>query len=78
MAVTETGEVYGWGYNGVGQLGIGNYVNQVNPVKVPGLLGVRIGNLARLLQARASESHDTRARRCANRSCLSCSSNFSE
>ncbi|XP_011138650.1 RCC1 and BTB domain-containing protein 1 isoform X1 [Harpegnathos saltator] len=42
MAVTETGEVYGWGYNGVGQLGIGNYVNQVNPVKVPGLMGVRI------------------------------------
>ncbi|EFN89650.1 RCC1 and BTB domain-containing protein 1 [Harpegnathos saltator] len=47
MAVTETGEVYGWGYNGVGQLGIGNYVNQVNPVKVPGLMGVRIGNLTR-------------------------------
>ncbi|XP_014471626.1 PREDICTED: RCC1 and BTB domain-containing protein 1-like isoform X3 [Dinoponera quadriceps] len=42
MAVTENGEVYGWGYNGVGQLGIGNYVNQVNPVKVPGLMGVRI------------------------------------
>lgn len=59
MAVVETGEVYGWGYNGVGQLGIGNYVNQVNPVKVPGLLCVRIGNLARFLEVLAFESHST-------------------
>lgn len=42
MAVTDAGDVYGWGYNGVGQLGVGNYVNQVNPIKVPGLTRVRI------------------------------------
>lgn len=44
MAVTENGEVYGWGYNGVGQLGIGNYVNQVNPCRIGSLLGFVIGN----------------------------------
>lgn len=44
MAVVENGEVYGWGYNGVGQLGIGNYVNQMTPCRVGSLLGVVIGN----------------------------------
>jgi alpha-tubulin suppressor-like RCC1 family protein len=29
MAVLESGEVFGWGYNGNGQLGLGNNVNQV-------------------------------------------------
>ena len=43
MAVTDIGEVYGWGYNGVGQLGIGSYVNQLSPCKVTGLNGVVIG-----------------------------------
>ncbi|XP_063224238.1 RCC1 and BTB domain-containing protein 1-like isoform X3 [Bacillus rossius redtenbacheri] len=37
MAVAENGEVYGWGYNGNGQLGIGNNVNQLNPCRVSGL-----------------------------------------
>ena len=44
IVITDNGEVYGWGYNGVGQLGIGNYVNQLNPCKVSGLAGVVIGN----------------------------------
>lgn len=44
MAVIENGEVYGWGYNGVGQLGIGNYVNQMTPFKVGSLTGIVIGN----------------------------------
>lgn len=44
MAVTDIGEVFGWGYNGVGQLGIGNYVNQLSPCKVSGLNGIVIGN----------------------------------
>lgn len=44
MVVTDNGEVYGWGYNGVGQLGIGNYVNQVNPCRIGSLLGIVIGN----------------------------------
>lgn len=43
MAVIENGEVYGWGYNGVGQLGIGNYVNQMTPCRVGSLIGVVIG-----------------------------------
>ena len=43
MAVTDIGEVYGWGYNGVGQLGIGSYVNQMTPCKVAGLTGIVIG-----------------------------------
>jgi RCC1 and BTB domain-containing protein len=34
FAVSDTGEVYGWGYNGNGQLGLGNTVNQYNPTKV--------------------------------------------
>jgi len=44
MAVVENGEVYGWGYNGVGQLGIGNYVNQMIPCRVGALIGTVIGN----------------------------------
>ncbi|XP_020287366.1 RCC1 and BTB domain-containing protein 1-like [Pseudomyrmex gracilis] len=42
IAVTDNGEIYGWGYNGVGQLGIGNYVNQVNPCRIGSLLGIVI------------------------------------
>lgn len=30
-------QVYGWGYNGSGQLGVGNNVNQVNPCRVMAL-----------------------------------------
>ena len=37
MAVLENGEVYGWGYNGNGQLGLGNNINQLNPQRVTGL-----------------------------------------
>nr|CAD7426419.1 unnamed protein product [Timema monikensis] len=40
MAVMENGEVYGWGYNGNGQLGLGNTVNQLNPSRVTNLHGV--------------------------------------
>ncbi|XP_014229715.1 RCC1 and BTB domain-containing protein 1-like isoform X2 [Trichogramma pretiosum] len=46
IAVTDIGEVYGWGYNGVGQLGIGSYVNQLSPCKVTGLTGVVIEKIA--------------------------------
>ena len=34
FAISDNGEVYGFGYNGNGQLGIGNTVNQYNPAKV--------------------------------------------
>lgn len=40
MAVMENGEVFGWGYNGNGQLGLGNNVNQTSPCRVTNLQGV--------------------------------------
>ena len=42
MVALETGEVYGWGYNGNGQLGLGNNINQLNPCRVATLQGVVI------------------------------------
>lgn len=45
MAVTDSGEVYGWGYNGVGQLGVGNFANQMNPSRVTALTGIVIREL---------------------------------
>lgn len=42
MAVLESGEVFGWGYNGNGQLGLGNNVNQVSPCRVITLQGIVI------------------------------------
>ncbi|XP_034614407.1 RCC1 and BTB domain-containing protein 1 isoform X3 [Trachemys scripta elegans] len=40
MAVIDNGEVYGWGYNGNGQLGLGNNGNQLTPCRVAALHGV--------------------------------------
>ncbi|XP_033122621.1 RCC1 and BTB domain-containing protein 1-like isoform X2 [Anneissia japonica] len=34
LALTQHGEIYGWGYNGNGQLGLGNNVNQPSPCRV--------------------------------------------
>lgn len=45
IVVTADGEVYGWGDNGVGQLGIGNYNDQGQPCKVTALTGIVIGNI---------------------------------
>ncbi|XP_066581210.1 RCC1 and BTB domain-containing protein 1-like isoform X2 [Prorops nasuta] len=42
MAVTENGEVYGWGGNAAGQIGNGTFTNQLTPCKVIGLMGVVI------------------------------------
>ncbi|XP_050739123.1 RCC1 and BTB domain-containing protein 1-like isoform X1 [Eriocheir sinensis] len=42
MAVMDNGEVYGWGLNSSGQLGLGNNVNQHNPSRVTALQGVVI------------------------------------
>uniref|UniRef100_A0A1B6FAI1 BTB domain-containing protein n=1 Tax=Cuerna arida TaxID=1464854 RepID=A0A1B6FAI1_9HEMI len=42
MAVIDDGEVYAWGYNGSGQLGIGHNINQQVPTKVMGLANVVI------------------------------------
>uniref|UniRef100_A0A8D0CL40 Regulator of chromosome condensation (RCC1) and BTB (POZ) domain containing protein 1 n=1 Tax=Scleropages formosus TaxID=113540 RepID=A0A8D0CL40_SCLFO len=40
MAVADNGEVYGWGYNGNGQLGLGNNGNQLTPCRLAALQGV--------------------------------------
>uniref|UniRef100_A0A1B6BZZ7 BTB domain-containing protein n=1 Tax=Clastoptera arizonana TaxID=38151 RepID=A0A1B6BZZ7_9HEMI len=42
MAVVDNGEVYAWGYNGSGQLGVGNNTNHTNPARVVGLCNVVI------------------------------------
>uniref|UniRef100_A0A7N6A510 BTB domain-containing protein n=1 Tax=Anabas testudineus TaxID=64144 RepID=A0A7N6A510_ANATE len=42
MALTQDGEVYGWGYNGNGQLGIGNNGNQLTPCRLTTLQGLCI------------------------------------
>ena len=39
LALTSDGELYAWGYNGNGQLGIGNNTNQQLPAKVNGMNG---------------------------------------
>ena len=38
-AITENGELYAWGDNSDGQLGIGNTDNQTKPVKITGITG---------------------------------------
>ncbi|TMS06482.1 RCC1 and BTB domain-containing protein 1 [Larimichthys crocea] len=40
LAVVDNGEVYGWGYNGNGQLGLGNNGNQLTPCRLVGLQGL--------------------------------------
>ncbi|XP_055018993.1 LOW QUALITY PROTEIN: RCC1 and BTB domain-containing protein 1-like [Boleophthalmus pectinirostris] len=45
MSVCDNGEVYGWGYNGNGQLGIGNNGNQLAPSRVSALQGICIQQL---------------------------------
>ncbi|XP_069019943.1 RCC1 and BTB domain-containing protein 1-like [Embiotoca jacksoni] len=42
MALLDNGEVYGWGYNGNGQLGIGNNGNQLAPCRLIALQGLCI------------------------------------
>ncbi|CAD6229421.1 GSCOCG00006584001-RA-CDS [Cotesia congregata] len=45
VAVTNNGEVYAWGNNSVGQLGVGTYINQLSPQKVTGLTGIVIAKV---------------------------------
>lgn len=40
IALDKDGNVYTWGYNGYGQLGLGNTTNTVLPVKVDDLEGI--------------------------------------
>jgi alpha-tubulin suppressor-like RCC1 family protein len=41
LALTESGEVYAWGSNERGQLGLGDTENRLTPTKVPGLRRVK-------------------------------------
>ncbi|XP_027863673.1 RCC1 and BTB domain-containing protein 1 [Xiphophorus couchianus] len=42
MALVDNGEIYGWGYNGNGQLGTGNNGNQLSPCRLTTLQGLCI------------------------------------
>ena len=42
-AVTESGEVFTWGYGGKGALGHGNTRNKDAPEKVTGMRGKKVG-----------------------------------
>ncbi|XP_063173869.1 RCC1 and BTB domain-containing protein 2-like isoform X1 [Candoia aspera] len=46
MAVVENGEVYVWGYNGNGQLGLGNGGNQPTPCRIAALQGIHVQRIA--------------------------------
>jgi alpha-tubulin suppressor-like RCC1 family protein len=41
LVLTESGEVYAWGWNGAGQLGLGDKEDRLTPTKVPGLARVK-------------------------------------
>ena len=41
LALTQSGEVYSWGFNGQGQLGLNDTTNRVTPTKIPTLSGVK-------------------------------------
>jgi alpha-tubulin suppressor-like RCC1 family protein len=40
LAIRDNGRVYAWGYNGMGQLGLGDTVARLEPAQVPGLIDV--------------------------------------
>ena len=42
-------QVYGWGYNGNGQLGLGNNINQLNPQRVTALQGVVVTSVVSIV-----------------------------
>uniref|UniRef100_A0A3B5K3X4 RCC1 and BTB domain containing protein 2 n=2 Tax=Takifugu rubripes TaxID=31033 RepID=A0A3B5K3X4_TAKRU len=46
MAVLDSGEIYGWGYNCNGQLGLGNNGNQQTPCRIAALQGVNVIQVA--------------------------------
>lgn len=39
-------QVYGWGYNGNGQLGIGSTANQLSPIRISNFNGIKVVKLA--------------------------------
>lgn len=46
-------KVFGWGYNGNGQLGIGNNVNQPNPCRISALQGTFITQVSSIIFKRS-------------------------
>ncbi|XP_066090788.1 RCC1 and BTB domain-containing protein 2 isoform X3 [Saccopteryx bilineata] len=46
MVVVDSGEVYVWGYNGNGQLGLGSSGNQSTPCRIAALQGIRVQRVA--------------------------------
>lgn len=46
MAAVDTGEVYGWGYNGNGQLGVSSGGNQPTPCRLAALQGIHVQKIA--------------------------------
>ncbi|XP_074657559.1 RCC1 and BTB domain-containing protein 1-like [Tubulanus polymorphus] len=46
MCIVDNGDVFGWGYNGNGQLGLGNNINQTNPCRLALPHGVFIMQIA--------------------------------
>ncbi|XP_060743908.1 RCC1 and BTB domain-containing protein 2 isoform X1 [Tachysurus vachellii] len=46
MAVLDNGEIYGWGYNCNGQLGLGNNGNQQTPCRIAALQGITVVQVA--------------------------------
>lgn len=47
-------QVYGWGYNGNGQLGLGNNGNQLTPVRVAALHGMCVNQVRGTLSCQAA------------------------
>jgi alpha-tubulin suppressor-like RCC1 family protein len=41
LALTVSGKVYTWGWNGFGQLGLGDLKSRNTPTRIPNLSGVR-------------------------------------
>ena len=41
LALSVSGKVYAWGWNGFGQLGLGDLKSRSSPTAIPGLSGVR-------------------------------------
>jgi alpha-tubulin suppressor-like RCC1 family protein len=41
LALSSTGKVYAWGWNGFGQLGLGDLKSRSAPTVIPNLSGVR-------------------------------------
>lgn len=60
LACSESGEVYGWGFNDKGQLGLGHRFNQEHPQKIKALEGIKVVELSCGQQHSACVTEDGR------------------